>query len=200
MLGRTMEYEVVDTADRGTEIALTWLRAVGYLSRNVHPYRSEPAGPQLPTPHAQVLGPCRASIAVVPHRGDWAHADLGAVAEAVLHPVVVRHGAAAADTPLASVEGLSVTGADVDLLSLRRRLDGDRTVEVRVLGASDEPTTAVVGSPNRPVLQACTVSGRGIAGDPVDVTDGVVTLALGPWQIVTLRVTLRVDVAAPFGA
>ena len=200
LIGRTMEYEVVDAdgppdGASGTEIALTLLRAVGYLSRNVHPYRSEPAGPQLPTPDAQVLGPCRATLAVMPHRGDWAQADLGVVTEAFLHPVVVRPGEGPAHTPLARVEGLSVAGTGVDLLSLRRRGD-DSAVEVRVVNASDEPTVAAVGSPNRPVRQASTVSGRGVPGDPVGVTDGIVSLPLGPWQIATLRV----EVGAPFGA
>ncbi|OFE16421.1 hypothetical protein BA895_19075 [Humibacillus sp. DSM 29435] len=196
LLGRTMEYEVVDgDAASGTEIALTLLRSIGYLSRNVHPYRSEPAGPQLPTPNAQVLGPCRATVAVMPHNGDWGQADLGAAVEGLLHPVVVRAGSAPADTPLASVAGLPVTGRGVDLLSLRRRSDDDTAVEVRVLNASDEPTVVVVGSPDRPVQRAFTVSGRGVPGDPVEVTDGVVTMPLGPWQIVALCV----DVGVPFG-
>ena len=48
LLGRTVEYEVVDSPSGGTEVAVTVLRSIGYLSRNVHPYRGEPAGPQLP--------------------------------------------------------------------------------------------------------------------------------------------------------
>ena len=204
VLARTMEYEVVDAAgpdeptvtSPGTEIALTLLRSVAYLSRNVHPYRSEPAGPQVPTPAAQVLGPCRVTLAVVPHRGDWAQAGLGGVAEAILHPVVVRTGAGAAGAPLASVEGLRITGAGVDLLSLRRRNDDNCAIEVRVVNASDETTTAGLGSSQRAVQHACTVSGRGVVGDPVKVTDGAATLPLGPWQIATVRL----DLGVPFGA
>ena len=77
-----------------------------------------------------------------------------------------------------------------------RFVDDDGAVEVRVVNASDEPTVAAVGSPNRPVRQASTVSGRGVPGDPVGVTDGIVSLPLGPWQIATLRV----EVGAPFEA
>ena len=116
LLGRTVEYEVVDSVDPvntsgdGTEIAVTVLRSIGYLSRNVHPYRSEPAGPQLPTPDAQALGPCHLSLAVMPHQGSWAAAEVAEATEAFLHPVVVARGAGPADGPLPSVEGLTSRG------------------------------------------------------------------------------------------
>lgn len=70
ILTRTTEYEITDGPD-GTEIALTLLRAVGWLSRNVHPHRNEPAGPQLPTPAAHVIGPGSLNLAVLPHDGPW---------------------------------------------------------------------------------------------------------------------------------
>src|SRR6476661_7534932 len=154
LVGRTVEYEVVDAADSsgdGTEIAVTVLRSIGYLSRNVHPYRSEPAGPQLPTPDAQALGPCHLSLAVMPHQGSWAAAGVAEATEAYLHPVVVTRGAGPSDGPLPSVEGLSLLGAGVDLVSLRRRADGDTAVEVRVVNVSDGPTVAVFGSDALPV-------------------------------------------------
>ena len=125
---------------------MTALRSIGYLSRNVHPYRSEPAGPQLPTPDAQALGPCHLSLAVMPHQGSWAAAEVAEATEAYLHPVVVARGAGPADGALPSVEGLSLLGAGVELVSLRRRTDADTAVEVRVVNMSDQPTVAVLGS------------------------------------------------------
>lgn len=203
LLGRTVEYEVVDAGDAtdaatsaGTEIAVTAVRSIGYLSRNVHPYRSEPAGPQLPTPDAQALGPCHLSIAVMPHRGSWAQAGVAEATEAYLHPVVVSRGTSAADAPLASVEGLSLAGDGVELVSLRRRSDADTAVEVRVVNLSDRPTIAVLGSDTVPVHDAVPVDGFGREAHPaeaIDVADGRARIPLRPWQIAAVRV----DVAAP---
>ncbi|WP_076263840.1 hypothetical protein [Intrasporangium flavum] len=200
LLGRTVEYEVVDSADAagsGTEIAVTALRSIGYLSRNVHPYRSEPAGPQLPTPDAQALGPCHLSLAVMPHRGSWAESRVAEATDAYLHPVVRTAGTGPADAPLTSVEGLPVDGAGVELVSLRRRADADRSVEVRIVNLSDQPTVAVLGSDAAPVHGARTVDGFGRdaqPAEPVEVRDGRARIPLRPWQIAAVRV----EVPLPF--
>ncbi|GAB3873073.1 glycoside hydrolase family 38 N-terminal domain-containing protein [Terrabacter terrigena] len=194
LLGRTVEYEVVDGDVAGsTEVAVTLLRSIGYLSRNVHPYRSEPAGPQLPTPEAQVLGPCTMSLAVMPHRGSWADAGLAQAADAYLHAVVVRAGTAPAETAPGATEGLTVGGAGVQLVSLRRRQDDDTAVEVRLLNSSDDAGEAVLGSEAVPVRSASRVDGMGRAGDTLDVEDGILRLRLRAWEIATVRL----DIGAP---
>jgi hypothetical protein len=192
LTGRTVEYELVDS-DVGTEIAVTVLRSIGYLSRNVHPYRSEPAGPQLLTPDAQALGPCSIAVAVLPHRGSWAEAEVAAAAEAYLHPVVVARGAAPAAAPLAAVEGLRLAGDGVELVSVRRRGDADSGVEVRVVNMTGRPTVATVGSGTVPVAGATEVDGRGGVGATLVVDGGLVRVPLRPWQIATVKV----DVGAP---
>ncbi|MEO7447690.1 MAG: hypothetical protein ABI336_05395 [Humibacillus sp.] len=196
LLGRSVEYEVVDAADGGTEIALTLLRAIGYLSRNVHPLRSEPAGPQLATPDAQVLMPATASLAVAPHRGSWADAGLGRLAEEALHPVVITSGTGTADLTMTSTEGLRVASEGVDVLSVRRRThddltDDDLTVEVRLLNSSDAPATATLGSERVPVLTATAVNGRGKQLQKLDIIDRRVRIPLKPWEIATVRVALN---------
>ena len=191
LLGRTVEYEIVEDTEGGTELAVTVLRSIGYLSRNVHPYRSEPAGPQLPTPDAQALGPCLVSLAVMPHQGSWAQAGVADATEAFLHPVVLTRGAAADTTPLRSVEGLRLVGDGVQLVSLRRRADADTAVEVRVVNSSDRDTVAVVGSDAVPVHSAAMVDGRGAVQGPLDVSDGLVRVPLRPWEIAAVRVDIR---------
>ena len=66
------EYEVLPDGGRNT-IALTLLRCVGYLSRGDGdmPTRSDLAGPPMPTPEAQCLGPHAFELALAPHAGDW---------------------------------------------------------------------------------------------------------------------------------
>jgi alpha-mannosidase len=54
-----------------TEIALTLLRCVGWLSRDDMPGRLGHAGPGLETPGGQVPGKWRYDYAILPHQGDW---------------------------------------------------------------------------------------------------------------------------------
>ena len=67
-----LEYEVVD---QGRELALTLLRATGWLSRSEPALRPNPAGPPVEVRGAQMLGEQRLQYAVLPHRGDWRVAE-----------------------------------------------------------------------------------------------------------------------------
>ena len=60
----------VEVTQDGT-IALTLLRSVGWLSRDDLWVRRIAAGPLVPTPGAQCLGPYRYDYAILPHAGDW---------------------------------------------------------------------------------------------------------------------------------
>ena len=100
----------------------------------------------------------------MPHQGSWAAAEVAEATEAYLHPVVVARGVGPADGALPSVEGLSLLGAGVELVSLRRRTDADTAVEVRVVNMSDQPTVAVLGSDAVPVHEAALVDGLGTVG------------------------------------
>jgi mannosylglycerate hydrolase len=68
------EYEAI-RGSRGTTVALTLLRSVGQLSRNDFITRHMQAGPQLPTPEAQCIGSYDFEYSVIPHAGDWLHAQ-----------------------------------------------------------------------------------------------------------------------------
>jgi mannosylglycerate hydrolase len=77
------EYEVL--AD-GT-IALTVLRAVGWVSREDLLSRVGGAGPTTPVPDAQCLGPNFASYSIIPHQGDWLASRAYQEAESYLTPL-----------------------------------------------------------------------------------------------------------------
>lgn len=92
------EVEVVP-ADRGSEIALTLLRCVGWLSRDDLPVRQGHAGPGFETPGAQLPGKWTFDYALIPHAGDWRQACLPAFGfqsalrgmEAEVHPGELPH-------------------------------------------------------------------------------------------------------------
>ena len=180
LLTRTVEYELLEDGD----LVLTLIRAVGRLSRNVHPYRDEPAGPQLDTPAAQCLGPADVSLAVFPHAGSWLDAGLVAAAERYRHPVVHRPGSGDVDVRPSQVEGLSVQGPGVAMTALRRRGDW---LELRLVAESSRATTALVGTAGAPVTAARSCDLLGREGEPLPVEDGVLRLPLRPWQIVTVQ-------------
>jgi mannosylglycerate hydrolase len=156
------------------------LRSTGRISRNVHPYREEPAGPQVPTPQAQMIGTTTVALAVAPHAGGWAEADLVSAGERYRHPLHVTRGTALPGGELVtSGDGLSVDGAT--FTSLRRR---DGVLEARVVAHSDSASTATVRGA---FTSARTVDLLGRPGAELAVADGAVTLALRPWEIVTVR-------------
>jgi alpha-mannosidase len=69
------EVEVIKTDDgANTEIALTLLRAVGWLSRDDMPVRQGHAGPGLETPSGQVQGKSVFNYSIIPHAGGWREA------------------------------------------------------------------------------------------------------------------------------
>ncbi|MCW5858032.1 MAG: hypothetical protein KIS63_07075 [Caldilineales bacterium] len=71
VLNRGLPAVEVTREQEGTQIALTLLRSVGWLSRDDLFTRRIAAGPLVPTPGAQCLGPYTYEYAILPHSGDW---------------------------------------------------------------------------------------------------------------------------------
>jgi mannosylglycerate hydrolase len=173
-----LEYEVVGD---GTELALTLLRATGYLSRAELAFRPNPAGPVDPLEGPQLQRRLAFEYAVLPHRGDWRSARLAERADEFLLPLerVLGGGHVPGAHRLPTGRALAVDGAQVSAV-LRDRERGALTV--RLFNPSTEPATVHVE-----------VGGGPAHGQVVDLTGRVVaefarTVALRPWEIATLRV------------
>jgi alpha-mannosidase len=178
------EHEVMREDGKGTAVAITLLRAVGWLSRGDLAVIDAAAGPILPTPAAQELGPHRFDYAVLLHAGDWQAG--GALPEARRFatpplPVALK-GRYAAPAARALVE---VTPDEVALTGVHPAETGRGTV-VRVVNNSAQPRTATLRL-GFPVREALLV-------DPLereldarcDFVDGVCRLQLQPCQIATV--------------
>ena len=159
-----LEYEVIGG---GIELALTLIRATGWLSRGPMSSRPEPAGPVIEAGDAQMQGPITVRYAV--HVGD---ADPYALADDLLVPLRVVRAPGGGDRP-ASGSALGVSGAEVSAL---RRINGK--LELRVFNPSAAETTADLGD-----RRGWTTDLR---GRPIEPFDGAVVL--GPWKITTLRI------------
>jgi alpha-mannosidase len=169
-----LEYEVVDD---GRELALTLLRATGYLSRSEPQLRPNPAGPTDPIRGAQLAGDQVAEYAVLPHHGDWRTANCYAVADAFLIPMEKARVARASSRARPSAgSALHVDGAEVSAVT--REPGG---VVVRVVRSADVEGPVTIeyeGMPARGYLVD-------LRGAPIEPFEGSITLR--PWQIATLQ-------------
>jgi alpha-mannosidase len=137
LLDHVMEYELVDG---GRELALTLLRSIGLISRSVHPYRDDPAGPEVAILAAQCRGPWSVRFALFPHSGAWHEAGVLAQLERYRHPFLTVRGTG--EGGLREEAGPELRGAGVVLSSLRTR---NGTLEARVACEHVAPVGAAFG-------------------------------------------------------
>lgn len=141
------EYEAID-GPRGTTLAFTLLRCVGHLSRNDFITRHMQAGPQLPAPEAQCIGPSVFELSVIPHAGDWKQSQSYVEAMNFTSPVhhwnVRRNGG---HLPL-ETSIVSFDSKDVIISAVKRSEDRSGII-VRVfnIGAGDTAAHAVAYRP-----------------------------------------------------
>ena len=136
LLDHVMEYELVDG---GRELALTLLRSVGLISRNVHPYRENPAGPELPVPGAQLHGSWSVGFAVLPDIEDTLEAM-----EHYQHDFLIARGRSE-DGRLREQTGLELEEHGVVLSAFRR---SGTSLEARIVNESPrERTATLAGQP-----------------------------------------------------
>ena len=168
--------------DGARELALTVLRATGTISRTLHPWREEPAGPVIATPAAERLGHVHIAFAILPYTGDWAAAEIDDAAEAYRVPFVVAEGSGTPEIALGIGEGLQVVGEGVLLTSLRQR---DDRLEARILDLRPDRTVATISGAFAAAREA------GLLGRPgADLAlhdAGRLDLELGPWALRTVQ-------------
>jgi mannosylglycerate hydrolase len=137
LLEHVSEYEVLE----GRELALTVLRSTGWISRNVNPYREDPAGPEVPIPDAQMRGRRSFAFALHPYEDDRPGPNVLEQAEGYRLPFLT--GAGEADPgALDSAAGLRLEGEGVVLTALRRR---DGGLEARIANETPDARRAMLG-------------------------------------------------------
>ena len=168
-----LEYEVCD----GTELALTLLRATGYLSRSEPSLRPNLAGPMDPLEGPQLQRRVRLDYAVLPHRGTWVDADLYGAADRFLVPLQrIRAAGLPGATVPADGQALTVDGAEVS--AVLREPGG---LAVRVFNPRPEPALVTLARDSSPA------SGWAVdlRGAPIEPFAGELVLRAG--AIATLR-------------
>lgn len=180
LLDHQGEYEVTDD---GQELALTLLRAVGQLSRNVNRMRDEPAGSEIPVPGAQAPGRnITTRIAVLPSLDGWLAAEALDRADDFRHPPLVRRGTGAADKPVFPSHPLAVEGRGVAVSCTRPVSAG---TEIRLVSYLESPTTVTVTG-NFDTVLAADLLGTPEPDPLARRCSGRAPLTIAPHQILTL--------------
>lgn len=177
------EVEAVAEGAQRSALALTVLRAVGWLSRPDLAWRPGPAGPALATPGAQVPGPHAIEVSLRLHRdGEPARVQR---AHGFAFPPLAFPGVEGAPGPLADGARLvEVDEAALVVSAIEPLAGGDTAVRLVNLADRRVETRVVPGVPHA-ASEWVDLAGR--ATGPAAVSGGRVAAALRPWQIGTLR-------------
>ncbi|MCE7884269.1 MAG: hypothetical protein DYH08_10470 [Actinobacteria bacterium ATB1] len=191
LFDQTVEYEVLrDSPDGpGVEVALTLVRATGFLSRQAPRMRPNPAGPPVPTEHSQSAGPQVIRFGILCHRGDPEHDDVPRAADAFAHPLWHRpvEGSEDGDLPPAC-DPLELDTSDAVALSAVVP-SGAGDLEIRLFNDGSAPGRVSLSGET----DWCRAAGLAPPADVVDLRGAVVEpsagvpLTLAPGRITTLR-------------
>lgn len=183
------EVAVLQT-EGGTEIALTLLRCVGWLSRSDFPCRIGPAGPEIATPAAQCYGEYAFSYSLIPHMGN---------------PLSAWHQAWDFQTDLRALTTTRHQGTLPSSGSLVRIEMGEHFVLSAIKGSGNQAGLIVRGysvadAPERVVLVPGYPFGRAVfvrldekpLGEPPLYPDsqGRFAFTINPAQVITLKFEL----------
>jgi alpha-mannosidase len=171
------EYEVLPGPPQ--VLAITLLRAVGWLSRDDLTTRTGHAGPAVPTPGAQVSGGHRMRYSLYFHAGNWEQGGVWRAAEAALHPLLPGRGPRVDTTP-------AVIELEPDCIQLTACVPRPDGYDLRILNASDASHDASVTlQPKAGQVESITLAGE--VRQHLPVHSDHVTVSMRPWEIVTLR-------------
>ncbi len=114
----------------GAGLAVTLLRAVGWLSRDdMEPARHGNAGPTIHTPEAQGLGPRRFELAVMPYAGTWLNGDVAWASDRWRRPPLMVQGVVKQAAPGGWLMHCETRGVRVEAVKMSEARD---TLVVRV--------------------------------------------------------------------
>jgi alpha-mannosidase len=183
------EYEMLDD-EQGT-LAITLLRAVGWLSREDTLIRHGGAGPETPVPEAQSVGVNEAEYSILVHQGVWMEAKIATKVHEYLTPsygsVTGKH-----DGVLEKTGGLlEMEGNHTLMLSACKKSEKNDALIVRFWNTAKDVTTAKVKMKNRPQqVRYVKLNEQPMNRKAVTIeADGVFTVHAKGAEIITLEIS-----------
>jgi alpha-mannosidase len=187
------EYEVLDTERR--EIAITLLRSVAYLGAGTEMRAAViGAGPNVPTPGAQIQRKLTYHLSIFPHSGEWHTAEVWRQAQAHNLPPrsatfgMIKNYPVAPGTRPARQSFLAVTGKNAILSAFKKAEVGDSLL-LRLYNPSPSATHAEILPPFAPAQARL----ADLAEQPIPAaeiqpgTDGVLRVEIPAGKVITLR-------------
>ncbi len=181
------EYEVLPGKEGAdTEIALTLLRCVGWLSRDDLVNRPNHAGPAVETPEGQCQGEYTFNYTLVPHRGNWQEAGINELAGQLTAPLLGQ-ATGRKNGPLGDAKAMFTLEPRELVLSCVKQSEAGGALITRFYNCSDETREAVIipGFVFERVA-ACDLLENQVER-PLQVERDAVRLTARPWEIITLR-------------
>jgi alpha-mannosidase len=187
LFNRGIQELEVRRRDGGTELALTLIRAVGWLSRGDLRWRQGHAGPGLETPEAQSPGLHRFEYALTTFAGDREAAGIVAQAHRFAYPPIVtlvdaHPGPLPADASVLRCDNPNV------VVSAQTPSKRDAAFLVRCYNASEHPQAAVIACGTASSIRAVNFLERPARTEMRRLRNAAVRLRLRPFEIVTLQV------------
>jgi alpha-mannosidase len=188
------EYEVID--DKQRTIAITLLRAIGWLSRPDLTTRRGNAGPSLATPGAQCLGPHTYHYSVIPHKGTWRDDKSLRQAQAFAAPFraiqISRNKPGFLETLPSRHSFLSIEPGNLFLTALKKAEKIDSTV-LRFFEACGTETTAQIQTSITPdnIAAATLAEAPSLTPELHFPSTHTMALTISPYRIQTLMFQQR---------
>jgi alpha-mannosidase len=191
------EYEVMDTDRR--EIAITLLRAVGYLGAGYDMQTAAVgAGPHIATPEAQIQRKLTFSLSILPHQGKWDEAEVWRQALVFNNSPRAYTTGLEKNKPVATQNSqparrsfLSITGKNAILSAIKKTETGNALL-LRLYNPSEETTEVSIQLPFIPTnlhlagLDEAPVADSGGMNEPTHEGDGRVRMTIAAKKVVTL--------------
>ncbi len=170
----------------GVGLALTLLRAVGWLSRDDFPTRNHShAGPMLATPDAQCVGAHRFLYAVVPFGGDYLGADIKGLSARYRTPVLTVQGVE--DQHVPGGHSLVRKETRATAITAVKKAESRDTLIVRLFNLRAEPCKETLTFA-RPIRSAWRTDLLEERTGTLAAGETTLVVAVRPHEIVTLEV------------
>jgi len=192
------EYEVLNTEQH--EIAITLLRAVGYLGAGSDLMSAAVgAGPNIATPEAQIQRRLTFSLSILPHRGNWQSAEVWRQAMSHNNPPrgfttgMVKNQTVFSSKILPARESfLTIEGSNVILSALKKSEQGEGLI-LRLYNPSENFSQAMIHLPFVPAKIELVGLDELLRVAMTEQTNPTIEretirLTLGPKKIITLRI------------
>ena len=182
--GRGM-YEYESIRENGAvSLYITLLRCLGVMGKYGFPYRKDATSPGNPTPDAQCQGPCRFEYALIPFRPETGTAPFISQARAFLFPPIAHQVYATDPVPQPRQRLFALEAGQLQVSAVKKAQDSHGVV-VRLWENDGRSVAAKVRlSPRISKAFLCNLNEE--IEQELPIRDNVVSLAAGPYKILTL--------------